>query len=292
MNFIFTTISIALASSLTLQAGSYNGGDLFNGISSGHDGHSHDHSGHADEVFGFNLLDHWFDSSGVHDHSSENRSRLIHPLTVEAAFNDGDFFLDYVFSSFDDEDEHEIEIELEFALTRRLGIILETAYEFENEDGSTDQGFADLAVATRFVLAEFENVITTANIEFQIPTGEEAFSSDELILEPTLLTWFDLGHGFTLNTAIGLEIGTRSNDLEFLFETALLKQLGNGLALTVETRSEVGLRDEERGDISSEGTLGAIYRFNKSTSIRGGWNFPITNSDFNGGAIASFNISF
>ena len=211
---------------------------------------------------------------------------------MEAAFNDNDFFIDYVFNSFDDEDEHEIEIELELAITRRLGIVLEAAYEFENEGGTTEEGFADIAVATRFVLLEFDKFITTANLEFGIPTGEDDFSSDEFVIEPGLLNWFDLGNGFTLNTSIGLEIGTRSGDLGFGFEAALIKDLAGPLALSLESRNEVGLRGDESGELFSEATIGAIYRFNGSTSFRAGWNFPVSGDGFRGGALASFNYSF
>lgn len=289
MKSTFSTFTLTLASALTLQAGSSDsGGDLFASLS------SHDRE-HSDNYLGFDILRGWLDSPSAHDHSIDSatgRSRYIHPLTVEAAFNDGDFFVDYVFNSFDDEDEHEIEIELELALTRRLGVVFEAAYEFENEGGSTEEGFADIAVAARFVLVETKNFITTANLELELPTGENDFSSNELVVEPGLLTWIDLGNGFTLNTAIGLEIGTESDELEFNFDAALVKDFGGPIALSLEFRNEVGLRDEERGDITSEATLGGIYRLNDSTSLRGGWSFPVSSSEFNGGAIASFNYSF
>lgn len=292
MKSLYSTLTLALASTLTAQGGnSYSGGDLFNVIST----NAGDHCHLSDDFLGFDITRGWFDSPGAHDHSTNGgtgRSRYIHPLTVEAAFNDNDFFFDYVFSSFDDEDEHEIEIEIEIALTRRLGIVFETAFEFENEEGSTNEGFADFAVAARFVLVEFNNFISTANLEFEIPTGDSDFSSNELVLSPGLLTWFDLGNGFTLNTAIGLEIGTQSEEFEFSFEGALIKDFGGPVALTLESRNTVGLRDEERGEVTSEATLGGIYRFSNSTAIRLGWSFPISSDEFNGGAIASFNYSF
>ena len=279
---------------ITLQAGEFNSGNFLSS-SPLSNSHHHDHSHHTEDYFGFDFFSGWFDPVPPHDHSlasADGRSRQIHPLTIEAAFNDSDFFLDYAFNSFDDEDEHEIEIELELALTRRFGLIFETAYEFEVEDGSTEEGFGDLTIATRFVLAEFKHIISTANIEFGIPTGDDDFSADELVLEPSLLTWFDLGNDLTLNTALGLEIGTESNELSFIFDAAIVKGFSGPLALTLEFRNEVGLRDEEEGEITSEATLGAIYRFNKHTSVRAGWSFPISNDEFNGGAIASYNISF
>ena len=147
-------------------------------------------------------------------------------------------------------------------------------------------------MAARFVLVEFNNFITTANLEFEIPTGDNDFSSDELVIEPGLLTWIDLGNGFTLNTAIGGEIGTRSEEFGVFLDAALIKDLGGPIALTFESRNEISLSGDERGEIESEATLGAIYRFSNSTSIRAGWSFPITNSDFNSGAILSYNYSF
>ena len=219
-------------------------------------------------------------------------SLYIHPLTVEAAFNDNDFFLDYAFNSFDDEDEHEIEVELELALSRRFGLVLETAYEFENEDGSTNEGFADFGVAARIVLVEYQNFIATANLGFGIPIGDDDFTEDQFTLEPGLLFWFNLGNGFSLNTAIGAEYGTESEETELSFDAALVKQVYGPLALTFESRNTVGVNGDERGDITSEATLGAVYQFSDYTAIRAGWSFPIDNSEFNGGAILSLNYAF
>ena len=286
MQTFYVTLSSALLSTLMVKAElPTNGGDFLTGIS----------TSQSSDFLGFDFSRGWFDPAGVHDHSTDGgtgRSRYIHPLTVEAAFNDGDFFIDYVFNSFDDEEEHEIELELEFALTRRLGIVIEAAYEFENEDGGSIDGFSDLGVAARFVLVEFNDFITTANLGFQIPTGDNDFSANELVIEPSLLSWFDLGNGFTLNTSLGLEIGSETGDFSFSFDGALIKDFGGALALSLESRNEVGLRHENSGEVESEATLGAIYRFSNSSSFRAGWSFPVSSSDFNSGAITSFNISF
>jgi len=229
----------------------------------------------------------------THDHSAGGvRSKYIHPITTEAAFNDNDFFIDYAFSNFRDEDEHEIEIELEYALTRRLGVVIETALAFETEGGSTENGIEDLEIAGRVVLAEYERSITTFSLGFGIPTGENDFSSDELILEPSLLSWFDFGYGITFNTKIGLEIGTRSDSLEFIYEGAVIKDFGGPLALSLESQSIVNLRDDEEEDFISNLTIGGIFRLNNSNSIRAAYTFPLSDDDFNSGAILSYNYSF
>ncbi len=282
------SVTLAFFSILPAQATFLgSGGDFLNGISA--------QQGSGDYL-GLDFSRGWFDPAGVHDHSTSGqtgRSRYIHPLTVEAAFNDGDFFLDYAFNSFDDEEEHEIEIEFEFALTRRLGLVLEAAYEFEKEDGSTTDGFADIEIAGRFVLIEFDKFITTANLGFQLPTGDDDFTADELVIEPSLLSWFDLGNGLTLNTSLGLEIGAETGDSSFAFDAALIKDLNGTFAFSIESRNEVGLRRDERGDLESEATLGLIYRFSNSKSIRAGWNFPVSsNNELNSGAVTSFNYSF
>lgn len=287
MNFIRYSVPLALLSVVPASAGSLgSGGDFLNGVPSQKGG----------DYLGFDFSRGWFDPAGVHDHSTDGgtgRSRYIHPLTVEAAFNDGDFFLDYAFSSFDDEEEHEIEIEFEFAFTRRLGVVIEAAYEFEKEDGRTTDGFGDIEIAGRFVLVEFENFITTANLGLGLPTGDSDFSADELVIEPGLLSWFDLGEGVTLNTSLGLEIGAETGDASFAFDAALIKDLNGTFAVSLESRNEVGLRRDERGDLESEATLGLIYRFSNAKSVRAGWSFPVSsNNELNSGVVTSFNYSF
>lgn len=288
MQFLLKTLALHLSAQLSLMAGEiHNGGNFLTEVI------SHDNSPTSEDYLGLDLGKGWFEPVSKHDHSAGCRSvRYIHPLTLEAAFNEGDLFVDYIFNSFDDVDEHEIKIELEVALTRRLGIILETAYQFENEDDSTQEGFTDFGFALRSLLIEFDSFLATASLGFEIPTGSNAFTSDELVIEPSLLNWFDLGHGFSLNTSVGFGIGTESQESDFFFDAALIKDVPGPFAISLELRNEVGLRDEERGEVSSEGTLGAIFRLNGSTAVRGGWNFPISNDEFRGGAIASFNFSF
>lgn len=288
MKFITSPFTLALASVLTLQASSENRGDVFTSLAN----HG---SGDSTDYHGFDILRGWLSPPKSHNNAIDGPSphpHHIHPLTVEAAFNDTDLFVDYVFNSFDDEDEHQIELELELALTRRLGVIFETAYEFEREDGSTERGFADIAATVRFVLIEFENVVSTASLKFGLPTGDNDFSANELVIEPGLVTWINLGNGFSLNTFVGLEIGTESGEQEFAFDGALVRSFGGALALTLESRNEFALSGEERGDITSEATLGAIYRLNKHTSLRSGWSFPVSNSDLNAGAIVGLEFSF
>ena len=256
---------------------------------------SDSHIEHDSDYLKLNLSKGWFDSPAVHDHTSDNdRSRYIHPITTEAAFNDNDFFIDYAFNKFSDEDEHEIELELEYALTRRLGLVIETAFEFENEGGSTNEGFADLEIAARAVLAEYEKAIVTFNVGFGIPTGNNDFSSDELEISPSFLTWYDFGYGITFHSLIGLEIGTRSNSLEFVYESATIKDFGGGFALSLESQTIVDLRDddEDEDDVESNLSVGGIYRFNNSNSIRAAYTFPLTDDEFDGGAVLSYNYSF
>ena len=283
MKSLFTTTAIALALNFSLSAGEI----------ASHDSHdSHNHGAHSEDFLKFDLSRGWFEPQAAHDHSGEHGARYIHPLTIEAAFNDNDLFIDYAFNSFDDEEEHEIEIEFEFALTRRLGLVVGLPYVFETEDGVTENGFGDLELAGRFVLAEYENFVLTAGLGFGIPIGEDDFSADQLTLEPSLLAWFYLGNGFSLNTALGAEFETRSNESEIFLDAALIKHLGGPLSVSVESRNAVTLRGDERGDITSEATLGVIYQFNSVVAVRGGWSFPIQNDEFNSGAVFSLNYTF
>ena len=288
MKLISTTAAFALALNLNLSAGEFTNSDV-------NDHSNHDHSQHAEDYLGFNLTRGWLDPVAAHDHSSgghDGRAKLIHPLTIEAAFNDSDLFVSYAFNSFDDADEHEIEIELELAITRRFGVVLETGYAFETEGGSTENGFGDLEIAGRFVLAEYKNFILTAGLGLGIPTGEGEFSEDQLTVEPSLLAWTNLGNGFSLNTVIGAEFKTRSNESEIFLNAAIVKDLGGAFAATLESRNAVALRGDERGDIESEATVGLVYQATSNVAIRGGWSFPVENDEFSNGAVLSLNYSF
>ena len=150
------------------------------------DGHAHEHADHH-EPFGFDLCASWFEPP-EHSHASPLGSPLIHSFRLEPAFTHRDLFVDYSFRSGPEETEHEIETELEWALTWRLGLVLELPYRFVNPDaGSAVDGVGDLAVSPRVLLAEYERFLLAFSFEVEIPTGDEdrGLGSGEVALAPS-----------------------------------------------------------------------------------------------------------
>lgn len=67
-----------------------------------------------------------------HLHFSERGTPIIHSFGIEAAFTGRDLFLDHIYIKGDGFTEHESELELEWAFTKRLGVILEVPYIWED----------------------------------------------------------------------------------------------------------------------------------------------------------------
>ena len=88
---------------------------------------------------------HWFDP-WEHAHFREG-TPLEHHFDLEPAFLGRDLIVDYSGLTFAEESEHEIELELEWALSNRIGFIIEQPYIISDPDtGSESSGLGDLAV--------------------------------------------------------------------------------------------------------------------------------------------------
>jgi hypothetical protein len=159
-----------------------------------------------------------------HSDFSRRGTPFIHLFNLEPAFLDRDLFVDFAFTAAEDADESELAAELEYALTRRLGIVLELPVLSLNPDkGDTERGLGDLAVAPRALLIETDRFLLSANLEVTFPTGSEkkGRGDGEAALAPSLSTWVDLGNWFTLSAQVGSEHGLETGDSEFFYACAL-----------------------------------------------------------------------
>lgn len=254
----------------------------------------------------------WFEPP-VHSCLSDGGTPMVHSFGLEPAFIHRGLFLDYGFRKGADETEHEIEAELEWALTNRIGLVLEVPYAIvEPDTGASVRGFGDMAISPRFLLKKTERYMLAMNLEVAIPTGDEdkGLGSGEFALAPSFSAWFDLGGWTTLNAQVGVERGLESGETELMVKTSLIHTFGkdvhapvkhgdhyhipNGLlSVILEVDATVGLSDAERGDISAEGIIGLNYDITQELGVHAGYQFPITSPrEMDGGFIIGTNWHF
>lgn len=191
-----------------------------------HPAHEH-HDAHEDshiaEPLGFSLAGGWTDP-WVHSDFSPRGTPFVHMFGLEPAFLDRDLFVDYAFTAADGEDESELALELEYALTRRLGVVIEAPLLSLNPDeGETESGLGDAAIAPRALLVETDRFLLSGNLEITFPTGSESrgLGGGEVAIAPSVSTWLDLGNWVTFSTQVGTEHGTESGDSELFYAAAL-----------------------------------------------------------------------
>ena len=177
-----------------------------------------EHETHADAdlppPLGASLTEGWLDP-WPHSHFSRRGAPRVHPFGIEPAFLGRDLLIDYHFVHGDEGVEHELEAELEWALTRRIGLIVEAPFlVLDPDEGETESGIGDVGLGLRFVLVDTERMLISANVAAALPTGDEdrGLGSDEVILEPSLGLWLDLGGGFTASAQLGTEHATETGD--------------------------------------------------------------------------------
>ncbi len=238
-----------------------------------------------------------------HLHFSPVGTPIIHSFGVEPAFTGRDLFLDYSWREGNGITEHEAEIELEWAFTKRLGIIVELPYIYEDEESvGSAKGFGDLAIVPRALLIDSDSFMLTAQIETGLPTGSSAFGG-ETSIAPGIAMWNDLGNWFTLNSAIAVAHGFDSDETELEFGFGLVKSFGEkpeathdhhgdhhhhtaaGLInLHLEFTGSTPLNGDDSGDFETEGLIGISYGLLPEMDIRAGYIFPIsTPKDFDHG---------
>lgn len=233
-----------------------------------------------------------------HIHFTPRGTPIIHSFGVEPAFTGRDLFIDYSYTEGDGFTEHEAEVELEWAFTKRLGVILEVPYVWEDEEGEgSASGFGDLAIVPRALLVVSDRFMLTAQIEAGLPTGSSTFGS-ETSVAPGIAMWHDLGNWFTLNTSIAVAHGFDSGETELEFGIGLVKSFGEkpdlshehhghdhshdhhtaaGLVhLHLELTGSAPLNGDDKGDFETEGLIGVSYGLLPEMDIRLGYRFPIS----------------
>lgn len=250
-----------------------------------------------------------------HIHFSERGTPIIHSFGIEPAFTGRDLFIDHTFIDGDGFTEHETELELEWAFTKRLGVIVEVPYIWEDEEGvGSSSGFGDLAIVPRALLIERERFLLTAQIETVLPTGSSAFGG-ETAIAPGISIWNDLGNWFTLNSNIAVEHGFDTDETELVFGFGLVKSFGETpsihtghahdhgdhnhpsaaglLHLHLEFTGSTPLNGDDKGDFETEGLIGVSYGITPEMDVRLGYLFPIsTPKDFDHGLTGGFIFHF
>lgn len=249
-----------------------------------------------------------------HIHLSKSGTPYVHSFGIEPAFTGRDFFIDHSYREGNGVAEHESELELEWAFTKRLGIIAEIPYIWEDEEGvATGSRFGDLAIVPRALLIESERFLLTAQMEVVLPSGSSRFGG-ETAIAPGIAMWNDLGNWWTLNTGFSIEHGFDADETELLFGVGLVKSFGETcsddrdkshahhghshstadmLHLHLEATGSTPLNGPDEGDINIEGLVGISYGLAAGFDIRAGYLFPITSpKDFDEGFTAGFIFHF
>lgn len=250
-----------------------------------------------------------------HIHLSKSGTPYVHSFGIEPAFTGRDLFIDHTYyKKGNGVTEHESEIELEWAFTKRLGMIVEIPYVWEDEEGvGSSSGFGDLAIVPRALLIESERFLLTTQMEVVLPTGSSRFGG-ETAVAPGIAMWNDLGNWWTLNSGVAIEHGFDEVETELLFGVGLVKSFGGTcstggaknhfhsdhghateglLHLHLEATGSTPLNGDDKGDINLEGLVGISYGLATSFDIRAGYLFPITTpKDFDEGFTAGVIFHF
>jgi hypothetical protein len=276
---------------------------------------SHDHAPQAAEVhdhvevavaaerLGFSLDRGWTDP-WVHSDFSPRGTPLVHLFGLEPAFLDRDLFVDYAFTKGEDEEESELALELEYALTRRIGVVVEAPLVSLNPDaGETETGLGDAAIAPRVLLVETDRFLLSGNLELAFPTGSESrgLGSGEVAIGPSVSTWLDLGNWVTLSTQVGTEHGTESGDSELSYAAALTwsfrgpalfpaqadAHAGHGhgrgashfppglTSLILEYTGRTALSGDDADRSTGEVLFGLSHVLTESLEVRGAYQLPV-----------------
>ncbi len=259
--------------------------------------HTHDEKPARPEALGLSLTEGWLEPWHHADYSRRG-TPFVHLFSLEPAFLDRDLFVDYVVTAADEEDETELAGELEFALTRRLGIIVEAPLVMLNpEDGETERGLGDVAVAPRALIVETDRFLLSGNLEIAFPTGRKnkGLGAGEVGLAPSVSTWLDLGAWCTFSTQVGTEHGMETGDSEFFYSAAMTysfqgpalvhgeseshaghDHFPNGLtSLVVEFTGRTVLSGDDRDRSTAEIQFGVSHVLTDTIELRGAVQLPV-----------------
>ena len=277
----------------------------------------HDHVAHGDHdsapvtrPLGLTLDKGWLDP-WPHADLSHRGTPFVHLFNLEPAYLDRSLIVGYRYTDADGAHEDELEGEIEWALTRRIGLVVEAPYIMVDPNGGpTERGIGDTTVAGRFLLAEFDRLLLSANLGLSLPTGSEnrGLGSGEVGIEPSVSLWLDLGHWVTASAQVGTEHGTESGDDALFYNAAvtwsfrgpsLLGRDGHGhpehlhfppgmTSLILEFSGNAILDGTDQGRVTHELILGASYNLTEAWEIRGGYRLPLGRPrDFDSGYVIS-----
>lgn len=192
-----------------------------------------------------NFTEGWFDD-WEHNHYSKSQAPFVHLFHLEPAFLDRDLFLDYKINNGKEEQEIEYEFELEWALTSRIGLVLEGPYRILEEQGEDRvRGFGDLGLATRFLLLRDSDSMLSLNVGMEFPTGSKSkgLSEDELVFNTSFSYWQSFGKKVTWNAQLGMEQGLETEEKTITYGTALTYSLNSAVSHghTGDTHNHQGL---------------------------------------------------
>lgn len=250
-------------------------------------------------ALGLNLLDGWLDPR-PHTHYSRRGTPFVHLFANEPAYLGRDFIVDTVFRDGPDGREVELEAEIEYAFTRRIGIVVEAPYAFlDPKEGERQNGLGDIVIAPRFLLAEYDRFLLSANVAFSFPTGDEGkgLGSGEAGINYSLSTWTDLAANFTLQTNAGIGHGLRTDSdaltwggaVTYTFHLDGTPQViradgtvrahypAGTVNLIAEIRGEHPLDGDEKGSGTADAIFGASYSITPHIEVRGALIVPAWN---------------
>jgi hypothetical protein len=281
--------------------------------------HAHAASGggfvQLSEPFEADLFSGWLES-WQHTDFSRNGTPYVHAFGFEPAFLCREFITNVEFANGADGKEYAVEGEIDYALTRRIGLVVEGGYSWlDPNDDSSENGFGDVAIAPRFMMLEYDEFLLTLNTEFVIPTGddERGLGAGETLFAPSISTWLDLGNNFSLQNNVGIEHGFTSNTDALFWGGALIYSMythgspritnGSGgvrghfpkgmLSLIAEIGGELSLDGDDKGAGAAEWLFGVSYAISSKVQIRGALSFPAWNPrNFDNGATIGFLYHF
>jgi hypothetical protein len=221
----------------------------------------------------------------------------VHNFGLEPAFLDRDLFIDLRRTRSSDSKDFELAAELEWAVTRRIGVLLEAPLErLAPEMGSSESGLGDVAVALRLLLIESPDFLLSSNLELALPSGSESkgLGSGETGFAPSFSAWFNLGGRLQASAVIGTETGLESEDTELFYGAALAyafpqddpidadshdhssDHAPSGLtSVMLELTGQTALDGPDEGADSAEVLIGVSRSLTETWGVRGAYQFPI-----------------
>jgi hypothetical protein len=238
--------------------------------------HDHGPEGHlhAEPLYG--RLCYAWGACPEHAHASRCGAAYVHAFGVEPAFLGRDLLL-----TVEGEDgETSLEAEVEYALTRRLLMVVELPWHWTDEE----DGGGDVGVGLRGLLYESNRFLASAQVAVEAPTARGDLGADEWRLAPSVLAWGDLGRGFTLQGGLTLDLSLEGGDTEGRWDAALAWSLprspffggcgGHGPAhasLLLEGHGLYALDGAERGTLEHGLLLGVSLPLHRTFDLRAGW---------------------